>query len=69
MLKTGRIDMSSSSYWVLRTHGVTLWVLYAILVENIGIIIAQVLSLVLTVALFRFALRHRNNFHGGYYSD
>lgn len=59
MLKTGRIDRLPTSYWVLWTHSVTLWVLYAILIGNIGIIIVQVLSLALTVVLFRFVLKHR----------
>lgn len=59
MLKTGHTDRLPTSYWVLWTHSVALWVIYAILVGNIGIIIAQVLSLALTVALSRFISKHR----------
>ena len=61
MLKTGHIDKPPTAYWVLWTHSLALWVIYAILVEDIGIIIAQILSLALTIALFRFALRHRDS--------
>ena len=60
ILKTRHADDISASSWVLWTHSVVLWALYAILVENIGIIIAHVLSLALTVALFRFISKHRH---------